>query len=241
MTIPFHRIPATNRFAVAIAAILIPLALLAFGVYGTFSFTFSIPLIWQFCFLGEGINSLGLKRRSFWPSAATGILTGIVLAVSGGFILKALGMTGYSLDKVHELNSFLRSFGIKITFMGEAGFKLLSAGNELNWVLLSLIYCVLLVGLGEEIFWRGFIQRKISRTLPVPASIWVTAVLFALVHSYLFFIIPFKEGLIFLGLITLAGAFWGYLYEYFGNIWGPAFSHGIIAFIVWRYFVFSTV
>jgi membrane protease YdiL (CAAX protease family) len=103
------------------------------------------------------------------------------------------------------------------------------------------MYCLFLVGLGEEIFWRGFIQGKMTKVLKKHPAIWITALLYGLVHSYIFFIIPIKEGFIMLGLITLVGAFWGYLYECFENVWGPALSHGIVAFIIWKYFVFSVV
>jgi len=230
-----------SRLALAIAVVIIPLVLLCFGLYGTFSFTFSIPLFWQAGILGKGIGSVGLRRRSFWPAALTGILTGFIIAFSGGFFLKALGMTGYSMDKVHEINSFLSTLPVKLTFQGEVGYKLLSAGDRSKGFLSYLGYCLFLVGLGEEIFWRGFIQRKFSNSIPKNFSIWITALLYGLVHSYLFFVVPVKDGFVFLGLIALAGAFWGYLYEYFDNIWCPALSHGLTAFIVWKYFVFAPV
>ena len=226
------------RLAISIVAIAIPLVLLGFGLYGTYSFTFSIPIFWQVGLLGKDMNSVGLKRNSFLPSAVTGILTGLLIAFSGGFILKALGMTGYSMDKVNEINSFLSSLPVKLTFQGETGYKLLSMGDWLKGALAYLGYCLFLVGLGEEIFWRGFIQKKISKKLPKNPSIWITAVVYGLVHSYIFLVVPIKDGFIFLGLISLVGAFWGYLYERFDNVWGPALSHGIVAFIVWKYFVF---
>ncbi|MFQ5952031.1 MAG: hypothetical protein ACE5JK_01320, partial [Candidatus Omnitrophota bacterium] len=146
------------RLAASIAAIAIPLILLGFGVYGTFSFTFSIPLFWQIGLRGKDINSVGLKKDSFLPSAGAGILTGLLIAFLGGFFLKTLAMTGYSMDKVHEINSFLGSLPIKLTFQGETGYRLLSAGDRLKGTLTYLGYCLFLVGLGEEIFWRGFIQ-----------------------------------------------------------------------------------
>ncbi|MBU4123886.1 MAG: CPBP family intramembrane metalloprotease, partial [Nanoarchaeota archaeon] len=48
-------------------------------------------------------------------------------------------------------------------------------------------------------------------------SIWLTAGLFGLVHFYLFLILPLKEGIIFLCIIALAGACWGYMFNYFRN------------------------
>lgn len=229
---------STFRIIIAAGTIATPLILLSFGVYGTFSFTFSVPLFWQVGLLGKDMGSVGLKRKSFLPSAASGILTGLIIAFCGGFILKVLGMTGYSMDKVNEINSFLSSLPVKLTFQGETGYKLLSMGDRLKGALTYLGYCLFLVGLGEEIFWRGFIQKKISKKLSKHPSIWITAVIYGLVHSYIFIVVPIRDGFIFLGLIALAGAFWGYLYERFNNVWGPALSHGIVAFIVWKYFVF---
>lgn len=228
-----------GNILIGIIAILAPLALLAFGIYGTFSFTFTIPIIWQVSILGEGVGSLGLKRKRFRASMLTGVLTGIIVAVPGGYLLKALGITGYSMKNVGQLNGLLASYGINFSFRGEVGFRLLSGGSELRWVASSLLYCIFLVGLGEEVFWRGFIQKKIEKLFPMHASVWLAAALFGLVHSYLLFIVPVLEGIIFMCLITLAGALWGYLREYFDDIWAAAFSHGIAAFVIWRYFVFT--
>jgi membrane protease YdiL (CAAX protease family) len=226
------------RLAVSAAAVVLPLILLAFGVYSSFSFTFSVPLVWQVGVLGKGISSVGLKRKAFWPSIAAGALTGVILALAGGFLLKYLGMTGYPIQRLHELNSILSSHGLKISFHGEVGYKLLTAGESLKETFLYLLFSIFLIGLGEEIFWRGFIQRKISNALPKNFSIWITAAVYGLVHVYIFFFMPLLDGCIFVGLIVLAGAFWGYLYERFDNIWGAAFSHGVVAFIIWKYFIF---
>jgi len=225
---------------VILAAIIVPVVLLVFGIYGTFSFTFSIPIIWQIGFRGGGISSLGLKRKSLWPAVAAGILSGSVIAFTGGYILKALGIAGYSINSVEAINGFLDFLNIKIVFKGEMGCRLLAQDSTLKGILSYLGYSFFMVGLGEEIFWRGFIQKKMRNVLPKHFAIWVTAILFGLVHSYLFFVLPFKEGSIMVGLIALAGAFWGYLYERFDNIWAPALSHGVTAFVVWKYFVFLT-
>jgi len=227
------------RLVVSIAAVAFPFILLGFGVYGSFSFSFSVPFIWQVGLLGKGANSMGLKRKSLRRSVVTGILTGLFLAFLGGFALKILGMTGYSIVSLQGTGNLPELFGLKISLDGEMGYRLLTAGGGLKEVLFYLGFSLFLIGLGEEIFWRAFIQRKISRTLPKTPSVWLTALLYGMIHFYVFFFVTPKEGVLFLGLITLAGAFWGYLYEYLDNIWAPALSHGIVAFIVWKYFVFS--
>lgn len=227
------------RISVCIAAVIVPLVLLFLGIYGSFSFTFSAVFIWQVGILGLGVESLGLKKKSLLPSVTSGIILGIILALAGGFILKLLGMTNYPLDNIAKLKDVINFSGRGISFQGELGFRLITGGEGAGGFLSALLFCTLLVGLGEELLWRGFIQQKISKILPKNASIWITAILFGLTHFYLLLIMPPKESFIFMGLISLSGALWGYLYEYFGNVWGAAVSHGIAAFIVWKYFVFT--
>ena len=83
----YERFPG---IVVSVAAAAMPLVLLVFGVYGSFSFSFSIPIIWQVGILGQGVTSLGLTRRSFWKSVLAGVLSGVILAFLGGYFLKAL-------------------------------------------------------------------------------------------------------------------------------------------------------
>jgi membrane protease YdiL (CAAX protease family) len=230
-----------KRIIITMLCFIVPIALLGFGIYGTFIFTFSIPLIWQMGVLGEDAGSLGLRRSRLGVSLTAGILSGLVIAIAGGFALKAAGIAGYSLDKVADLNGMLQSVGINITVKNELGFRLLASDGSVKGWILSLIYSVFLIGLGEEIFWRGFIQGKMSNILSANTSIWITAGIYGLVHSYLLFIVPPGAGAVLVALIAILGAFWGYLYKYSGNIWAPALSHGLTAFIVWKYFVFTGV
>jgi len=229
-----------KRVLISVSAIVLPLILLVFGFYGSFSFTFTIPVVWQLGILGKGAGSLGLDRKRLAICLITGLLTGLILALSGGCILKIFGMTGYTMENVRELNGLLSLPGNDFSIKGEAGFRLLTSNAPVT-VFASLLYCLFLVGLGEEIFWRGFIQKKMMRLVPAGLSIWITAALFGMVHIYLFLLIPPVDAAVFILLITLAGAVWGSMFEYLDNVWAPAVSHGVAAFIIWRYFVFQVV
>ena len=221
---------SNTRLYVSILAVALPLICLIKGRYGSFLFSFSVPLFWQVSYLGKPFSSLGLSKESFVPSVITGFITGIGLALVGGNLLTLSGVRGAVFAGPHILNSLLQR---------ELGFRLLALGNTLAGTILYLFFCVFLVGLGEELFWRGFIQQKISIRLSKNMAIWLTAILFGLVHFYIFTFLSIKSGIFFLGLIALAGAFWGYLFERFHNIWGPAIAHGLTAFIIWKYFFFS--
>ncbi|MBD3425887.1 MAG: CPBP family intramembrane metalloprotease [Candidatus Omnitrophica bacterium] len=228
-----------KRIFISMIAFLLPLISLIFGIYGTFTVTFSIPLLWQVAVRGKDISTLGIRKDRIWASLAAGLLSGVVLAFLGGTVLKTAGLTGYALDKVTEMNGILRSLGLDISIKNELGFRLLRANDRPSIWLASLFYSVLLVGLGEEMFWRGFFQAKMKNFFPVHVAIWITAAVFGLMHFYLFIIIPPLAATALIAVIALLGAFWGYLYRYFGNIWAPAVSHGLIAFISWKYFIFS--
>ncbi len=63
-----------------------------------------------------------------------------------------------------------------------------------------------LLGPSEEIFWRGFVQRRLGERLGAPAALLATTALYALVHIWtLNFILIVAAG--------VAGLFWGWLYQ----------------------------
>jgi len=227
------------RLFIWFAATILPIILLAKGIYGSFLFTFSMPLLWQIGLRREPFSSLGLKRKSSRASIITGFITGVVIALLCGKILSILGMTGYTLSGLHKLELSFGFFKLSFPLQKELAYRLLTTSNTLKGAFLYLFFSILVIGLGEELFWRGFIQQKISKHFSKSLSIWLTAILFGLTHFYIFLILPIKGGIIFLAAIAVIGAIWGYLFAYFNNIWGSAVCHGVVAFIIWKYYFFS--
>ncbi|OGX46090.1 MAG: hypothetical protein A3G38_00985 [Omnitrophica WOR_2 bacterium RIFCSPLOWO2_12_FULL_51_8] len=167
------------------------------------------------------------------------MISGCILGLIGGNLLKIIGVTKYVYSNMDKLQISIGTLNIAFSWQNELGYRLLSTSNSSAGISLYLIFSSLLVGLGEEIFWRGFIQNKISNHLSVNLSIWITAALFALIHFYIFTILPVRLGVFFLFLIAVSGIVWGYLFKYFNSIWSSAISHGITAFIIWKYYFFS--
>ena len=227
------------RLFISLTAIVLPIIFLLKGIYGSFIFTFSIPLLWQIGFLGKPIGSLGLRVNSVKSSIIPGVATGCLLGFLGGNLLKFLGITGHVFSNLHKLQFSVGSFNIVFPLQKELGYRLLTVSDTLVGTYVYLIFCVFVIGLGEELFWRGFIQKKLSNYLSMDVAIWFTAFLFALIHFYIFIILPFKLGISFLALIVVSGAAWGYLFKYFSNLWPAVISHGITAFIIWKYYFFS--
>ena len=70
--------------------------------------------------------------------------------------------------------------------------------------------------IGEEVLFRGIIQRKIFHKIgDMHISIWLTAILFSAIH------------LQFLGFFprVILGAMFGYMYAWSRNLWTPIFAH----------------
>ncbi|MBN2121231.1 MAG: CPBP family intramembrane metalloprotease [Candidatus Omnitrophica bacterium] len=227
------------RLTVFFLAIILPLVCLARGLYGSFLFSFPIVFLWQIGIEGKRPNSLGLIRPSL-ISIIAGISTGLILGLAGGILLKLLKITGYALTKLNSLKLGLGPLSFEFALQKEAGYEMLNNSNTALGLILYFFFCLFIIGLGEELFWRGFIQGKISGKLSDPKAVWLTAILFALAHFYIFRIVSFGKGLFFLILIGLSGAVWGYLMSCFKNIYSCAISHGIAAFIIWKYFFFAT-
>ena len=87
------------------------------------------------------------------------------------------------------------------------------------WGLVSGVLVVgVVTGIAEEMFFRGGIQRILSRTSIGPvASVWIAAFIFSAVHFQFFGFVP----------RLLLGAMFGYLYLWTRSIWVPAVAHAI--------------
>ena len=91
------------------------------------------------------------------------------------------------------------------------------------WVLLINVFVMaVLPALGEEICFRGVIQRlfqpmdreKMSKTA-VHLSVWVAAILFSAMHFQFYGFVP----------RMLLGALFGYLLVWYGSLWLPILAH----------------
>lgn len=84
--------------------------------------------------------------------------------------------------------------------------------------LVALIVVAVIPAIGEEVLFRGVIQRKIFHKIAnVHLSVWVTAALFSAIHFQFYGFVP----------RMLLGALFGYMYVWTRNLWIPMFAHFI--------------
>ena len=82
------------------------------------------------------------------------------------------------------------------------------------------------IGFGEEIFWRGYLQRIMSENYSETFSLLVTTFFYTAVH------IPTKNPVLILAAL-IVGLYWGIIYNWRGNIVAPLISH-----MVWDPLIF---
>ncbi|AYQ34071.1 CPBP family intramembrane glutamic endopeptidase [Runella sp. SP2] len=94
--------------------------------------------------------------------------------------------------------------------------QFLTEFKSLTKLLVAMTVMAIIPAIGEEVLFRGIIQRKIFHKIgDMHISIWLTAAIFSATH------------LQFLGFIPrmLLGAMFGYMYAWSRNLWTPIFAH----------------
>jgi membrane protease YdiL (CAAX protease family) len=86
------------------------------------------------------------------------------------------------------------------------------------WVIGILLFAW--VGPAEEIFWRGYVQRRFGQCHSPFAGLVVTATIYTLVHIWSF-------NLMLLAAAGLCGVFWGAMFWRFRSVWPALVSHAV--------------
>ncbi len=115
-------------------------------------------------------------------------------------------------DQLSELTTFLTDFSSPLELV------------------IALLVIAIIPGIGEEVLFRGLLQRKLAQwTGNVHVAIWVAAIIFSAIHVQFYGFVP----------RVLLGALFGYLYVWSGNLWVAILAHtvnnGFTVFMVWLY------
>lgn len=83
-------------------------------------------------------------------------------------------------------------------------------------LIINLVIIALLAGLGEELLFRGVLQRLFTESFKNKhIAIWVSAIIFSAIHMQFFGFFP----------RMLLGALFGYLLIWSNNLWVPILAH----------------
>lgn len=139
------------------------------------------------------VSSLGNPFKGISKASAKEILIQVVLGVVIAFVLWGIFWIGDKLSSI--MFGFARGQVDTIYGMKDGS----------SPVLIATLLLVL-IGPAEEFFWRGFVQKSMAERMHPTTAMFVTAIVYALVHIW-----SFNFMLVMAALV--AGGVWGLLYR----------------------------
>lgn len=195
------------------------------------------------------LNLLGFTSKGYVKSQILKeILIGMIFAVIGFFLV---GIVSASVELFLEY-----AFGINITTDSGAGNDItyiISSGSILGIIGIVLVM-LLVVGTSEEILFRGFMQKGLTRKLGQTWGLLITAFIFAIIHLTSLFLTavinPMTPFVFFINFVLLFAPYLsislmlGWLYRWRReNLIANMITHGvynsltiIISFLIYVYF-----
>jgi len=89
--------------------------------------------------------------------------------------------------------------------------------HTISDLIFNLLLIAVLAGLGEELFFRGILQKMFGEWRNAVLAIWLAAFVFSAIHLQFYGFFP----------RMLLGAFFGYLLFWSGNLWLPILAHTV--------------
>lgn len=179
-----------------------------FGSIGTFIFS---GLLLSFLYTGDW---LGYYNTRPFPAAAPIIILFAIVITGLPFVNYLTELNNQMTIPFEKLEDLLRSLEEQTESMM---MKLIEVDN-VGGLLVNLVMIAVIPAIGEELLFRGLIQRHLSESFKnVHIAIIVTAVIFSLVHMQIYSFLP----RFFLGIVL------GYMLFIGRSIWYPIIAHFI--------------
>lgn len=180
------------------------------AVAALFTFVFSGLLYWK---LVENKKFSDLSFRAVPP---TGVFL-FVIVIQVFFMpfngwLQAVNQSMQLPAALKGVEDFMRNMEDSLSGMTE----FLTTFNSVGELILAFLVIAVIAGVGEELIFRGLIQRKLYLATKNPhVAIWVAAFIFSAIHFQFYGFLP----------RLMLGAMFGYFYYFTGNIWVPIVAH----------------
>lgn len=177
-----------------------------FGAIGTFIFS---SMLLSFLYTGSWLGYFQLKPA---PKLVSIVLLSTIM-IAGLPLVNYLTEINMNMTiPIERLEEALRSLEEQTE---DVMMKMLSAEN-LGALLVNLVMIAVIPAIGEELLFRGLIQRHLSESFRnAHIAIVVTAVIFSLVHMQIYSFLP----RFFLGILL------GYMLLIGKSIWYPIIAH----------------
>lgn len=170
------------------------------------------------------------EKAAFWYLYTFSLLVGMAIAIISGTIKDELPTWKYLIYGIGygtitygiiRLGSLILT-KISDNFTKQLHSFLTSYGPNNIWHYLLLIFIIVV---GEELFWRGFVQQKLKHFVPPFISVIITSILFALFLA----ISGFIPGILAAFVVSLI---FGFLYEWKKSIPLIIVSHEVFVLLL---------
>ncbi len=158
------------------------------------------------------------KLKPFFPAQPNTLFVLMIISVLGISFLLAISPIGeWNMNvKFPEFMSGFENWARSEEDRLAKFTKLLTQFDSIGGLLVGILVIGLLPAVGEELVFRGMLQREVWRsTNNIHLSIWVSAIIFSAIHMQFFGFFP----------RMLLGALFGYLYYWSDNLLIPMFAH----------------
>lgn len=180
------------------------------GVASLLIFVFSAWFYWKVV-EGKSLSEFNFKGFPAWS------VVGFLILIQAAF----LPFNGWlqSVNENMQLPASLKDLEDVLKAMEDSAAQMTELMTDINSpgrFILAFIVIAVIAGVGEELVFRGLIQRKlylISKNQHV--AIWIAAFIFSAIHFQFYGFLP----------RLMLGAMFGYFYYFTGNIWVPIIAH----------------
>lgn len=168
------------------------------------------PFVLAYLWSEQPLQYLHLKRTPFIEDIAFAILI-MFASVPAINLLSEINHTIPFPEALSSLESYLKGLENRAE---ELTMRMLKV-DSVTGLFINIGLIALIPAIGEELFFRGIIQKLLQTKFHTATAVWVTAIIFSAVHMQFYGFIP----------RVLMGALLGYLFVWTGNLWIPVIAH----------------
>ena len=170
------------------------------------------PFILSYLWSEKPLRYLQIEKKTKWWN----IISVLIIMVIVIPFINLLGEFNQQLvlpKMLAELEAIMKASELQTAKITE---QLLNV-HSIEGLLFNIFLIALLPALGEELFFRGILQRIFQEWKGATVAIWISAFIFSAIHFQFYGFLP----------RLLLGAFFGYLLVWSGNLWLPILAHFI--------------
>ena len=173
---------------------------------------FALPVVWVGLICRERLGWIAPTWRGVSGGFGFGLLVFVTMIVAWQHLFEPRGVLDSATDEIRN----------KVIELGVDSFA--------GYLILGVFYC-LVHSLLEEYYWRWFVFGRLRRYVPIGWAILLSSIAFAAHHvvlltTYFGWFSPWAW--LFSVSVVVGGAFWAWLYQRSGSLYGPWISHLLI-------------